>query len=73
MTGKKLPADGIPGLDLSDPKQLAEFARPGLKSPRVRRPNQDSPDRTIGAFLYSKQFLYIYFFFFCSLSSQRMQ
>ncbi|KAF5284162.1 hypothetical protein FQR65_LT00162 [Abscondita terminalis] len=47
MTGKKIPADGIPGLDLSDPKQLAEFARPGLKSPRVRRPNQDSVDRTI--------------------------
>ncbi|KAF5283112.1 hypothetical protein FQA39_LY17419 [Lamprigera yunnana] len=47
MTGKKIPADGIPGLDLSDPKQLAEFARPGLKSPRVRRPNQDSIDRTI--------------------------
>lgn len=48
MTGKKIPADGIPGLDLSDPKQLAEFARPGLKSPRVRRPNQDNTDRTIG-------------------------
>ncbi|XP_018336104.1 transcriptional repressor protein YY1 [Agrilus planipennis] len=47
MTGKKIPADGIPGLDLSDPKQLAEFARPGLKSPRVRRPNQDNVDRTI--------------------------
>lgn len=47
MTGKKISADGIPGLDLSDPKQLAEFARPGLKSPRVRRPNQDSVDRTI--------------------------
>lgn len=27
MTGKKLPPGGIPGLDLSDPKQLAEFAR----------------------------------------------
>lgn len=27
MTGKKMPAGGIPGLDLSDPKQLAEFAR----------------------------------------------
>ena len=27
MTGKKLPAGGIPGVDLSDPKQLAEFAR----------------------------------------------
>lgn len=47
MTGKKIPVDGIPGLDLSDPKQLAEFARPGLKSPRVRRPNQDNSDRTI--------------------------
>ncbi|GJQ85912.1 putative metal ion binding protein [Trypoxylus dichotomus] len=47
MTGKKLPADGMPGLDLSDPKQLAEFARPGLKSPRIRRPNQDATDRTI--------------------------
>ncbi|KAK6181266.1 hypothetical protein SNE40_009155 [Patella caerulea] len=27
MTGKKLPPGGIPGLDLSDPKTLAEFAR----------------------------------------------
>lgn len=27
MTGRKLPPGGIPGLDLSDPKQLAEFAR----------------------------------------------
>ena len=27
MMGKKIPAEGIPGLDLSDPKQLAEFAR----------------------------------------------
>ncbi|RXM96165.1 Transcriptional repressor protein YY1 [Acipenser ruthenus] len=26
MTGKKLPPGGIPGIDLSDPKQLAEFA-----------------------------------------------
>ncbi|KAK9876283.1 hypothetical protein WA026_012581 [Henosepilachna vigintioctopunctata] len=47
MTGKKMSSDAIPGLDLSDPKQLAEFARPGLKSPRIRRPNQDSSDRTI--------------------------
>ncbi|XP_077394345.1 transcriptional repressor protein YY1a isoform X1 [Festucalex cinctus] len=29
MTGKKLPPGGIPGIDLSDPKQLAEFARYG--------------------------------------------
>lgn len=49
MTGKKIPADGMPGLDLSDPKQLAEFARPGLKTPRIRRPNQDNTDRTIGS------------------------
>lgn len=52
MSGKKLPTDGIPGLDLSDPKQLAEFARPGLKSPRVRRPNQDTTDRTIGKIVH---------------------
>lgn len=32
MTGKKLPPGGIPGLDLSDPKQLAEFA--GIKPKR---------------------------------------
>ncbi|XP_053193034.1 transcriptional repressor protein YY1b isoform X1 [Scomber japonicus] len=32
MTGKKLPPGGIPGIDLSDPKQLAEFAR----SPRPK-------------------------------------
>lgn len=50
MTGKKLNQEGMPGLDLSDPKQLAEFARPGLKSLRVRRPNQDMSERTIGKF-----------------------
>jgi hypothetical protein len=27
MAGKKLPPGGIPGVDLSDPKQLAEFAK----------------------------------------------
>ena len=27
LTGKKLPPEGIPGIDLSDPKQLAEFAK----------------------------------------------
>ena len=27
MTGKKLPPGGLPGVDLSDPKQLAEFAK----------------------------------------------
>ena len=27
MTGKKLPPGGLPGIDLSDPKQLSEFAR----------------------------------------------
>lgn len=62
MTGKKLPADGMPGLDLSDPKQLAEFARPGLKSPRMRRPNQDATDRTIGEvnFFYISVYRLIY-------------
>lgn len=49
MTGKKIAADGMPGLDLSDPKQLAEFARPGLKTtPRtLRRSIPDNSDRTI--------------------------
>ena len=27
FSGRKLPAGGLPGVDLSDPKQLAEFAR----------------------------------------------
>lgn len=27
MTDRKIPQEAIPGLDLSDPKQLAEFAR----------------------------------------------
>jgi transcription factor YY len=31
MTGKRIPPEGIPGLDLSDPKQLAEFARYRIK------------------------------------------
>lgn len=31
MTGKKITPDCVPGLDLSDPKQLSEFARPGHK------------------------------------------
>ncbi|CAI9730740.1 repressor YY1-like isoform X2 [Octopus vulgaris] len=41
MTGKKLPPGGIPGLDLSDPKQLAEFARI-----KPRKPTDDVP-RTV--------------------------
>lgn len=35
MTGKKLPPGGIPGIDLSDPKQLAEFARYGRLLPQA--------------------------------------
>ena len=27
MTGKKIPNSGLPGLDLTDPKQLVEFAK----------------------------------------------
>merc|ERR1719410_2502008 len=34
MTGKKIPVGGIPGLDLSDPKQLADFA--GIKPKKER-------------------------------------
>jgi len=43
MTGKKLPPGGIPGLDLSDPKQLAEFARI-----KPKRQSGDDVPRTIG-------------------------
>uniref|UniRef100_S4RN73 YY1 transcription factor a n=1 Tax=Petromyzon marinus TaxID=7757 RepID=S4RN73_PETMA len=42
MTGKKLPPGGIPGIDLSDPKQLAEFARM-----KPRKPKEDDLPRTI--------------------------
>jgi transcription factor YY len=42
MTGKKLPPGGIPGLDLSDPKQLAEFARI-----KPKRSSSDEVPRTI--------------------------
>ncbi|XP_066550299.1 transcriptional repressor protein YY1a isoform X1 [Amia ocellicauda] len=41
MTGKKLPPGGIPGIDLSDPKQLAEFARP-LDSGECRQSHNPS-------------------------------
>lgn len=41
MTGKKLPPGGIPGMDLSDPKQLAEFAKI-----KPRKTNDDVP-RTV--------------------------
>lgn len=52
MTGKKIPTEGIPGLDLSDPKQLAEFARPGHKAmiSKVKKQSIDSMDRTIGMY-----------------------
>ncbi|CAB3368733.1 Hypothetical predicted protein [Cloeon dipterum] len=49
MSGKKIQSGGIPGLDLSDPKQLAEFARyemPGHKV-KPKKSTQDSIDRTI--------------------------
>ncbi|XP_053436096.1 transcription factor YY2 [Nycticebus coucang] len=41
MTGKKLPPEGIPGMDLSDPKQLAQFAKM-----KPRKPKEDVP-RTV--------------------------
>jgi transcription factor YY len=47
MTGKKLPPGGIPGVDLSDPKQLAEFAKVPLSSRiRPRKASDDVP-RTV--------------------------
>ncbi|XP_067274465.1 transcriptional repressor protein YY1b isoform X2 [Pseudorasbora parva] len=42
LTGKKLPPGGIPGIDLSDPKQLAEFAR--MKPRKIK---EDDAPRTI--------------------------
>ncbi|XP_038074752.1 transcriptional repressor protein YY1-like isoform X1 [Patiria miniata] len=42
LTGKKLPPGGIPGIDLSDPKQLAEFARI-----KPKKPKDDDLPRTI--------------------------
>ncbi|XP_059609752.1 transcriptional repressor protein YY1-like [Phlebotomus argentipes] len=52
MTGKKISSsqDCVPGVDLSDPKQLAEFARPAghkLKFKKSTQSLQDSTDRTI--------------------------
>ncbi|XP_026097147.1 transcriptional repressor protein YY1-like isoform X1 [Carassius auratus] len=57
MTGKKLPPGGIPGIDLSDPKQLAEFASPFspsgagfARSPARMKPRkikEDDAPRTI--------------------------
>ncbi|XP_058793378.1 transcriptional repressor protein YY1-like isoform X2 [Phymastichus coffea] len=40
-------SDGMPGLDLSDPKQLAEFARPGHKLKVRKQPIIDGVERTI--------------------------
>lgn len=55
MTGKKITQDscGVPGLDLSDPKQLAEFTKPGhkikTKKPQIQNVGSslDNHDRTI--------------------------
>ncbi|XP_020738676.1 transcription factor YY2 [Odocoileus virginianus] len=41
LMGKKLPPGGIPGIDLSDPKQLAEFTKM-----RPKKPKDDVP-RTV--------------------------
>ncbi|KAG5857477.1 hypothetical protein ANANG_G00019870 [Anguilla anguilla] len=45
MTGKKLPPGGIPGIDLSDPKQLAEFAR--MKPRKIKE--DDAPDDSLSS------------------------
>merc|ERR1719460_1471580 len=49
MTGKKIPVGGIPGLDLSDPKQLADFARYDLSGSRIKpkKERQEEVSRTI--------------------------
>lgn len=58
MTGKKLPPGGIPGIDLSDPKQLAEFARsdtraqgPGIQGQRKRLTHLTSRSSTFDTHL----------------------
>ncbi|XP_035686187.1 transcriptional repressor protein YY1-like [Branchiostoma floridae] len=43
MTGKKIPSGGIPGIDLSDPKQLAEFAKIRMKPKK----NKEDDSKTI--------------------------
>lgn len=59
MTGQKITQDSVTGLDLSDPKQLADFARPGHKT-KTKRPNstniEQSHDRTIGTFTFTQNF-----------------
>ncbi|XP_048585773.1 transcriptional repressor protein YY1 isoform X2 [Nematostella vectensis] len=42
LTGKKIPPGGLPGIDLSDPKQLAEFARM-----RPKKVKEEDTQRTI--------------------------
>ena len=50
MTGKKITPDCVPGLDLSDPKQLAEFARPGHKiRPKKQSPNTSALNSNSGS------------------------
>nr|XP_006813890.1 PREDICTED: transcriptional repressor protein YY1-like isoform X2 [Saccoglossus kowalevskii] len=44
MTGKKLPPGGLPGVDLSDPRQLAEFAKTAM---RPKKPKDEDIARTI--------------------------
>merc|ERR1719494_575099 len=58
LTGKKIPPGGLPGIDLSDPKQLAEFARKsgesqiewsadGTKRMRPKKAREEDGGRTI--------------------------
>lgn len=48
MAGKKITHEScVPGLDLSDPKQLAEFAKPGHKIKMKKNQQNDNHDRTI--------------------------
>jgi hypothetical protein len=49
MSGKKIQQDCMPGLDLSDPKQLAELARPGHKF-KIKKNQIDNTDRNIGEY-----------------------
>lgn len=46
-TGNTVVTDNMPGLDLSDPKQLAEFTRPGHKIKVRKQQPIDGVERTI--------------------------
>lgn len=67
MTGKKITQDPcVPGLDLSDPKQLAEFAKPGHKLKVKKEQNRDIDIRNIGESWKCPYLMFLFFSLFLS-------